>query len=87
VLNHVPRNFAQLDLPEMIDTPNFDETVFCQMLESIEFRESSSTTAQQQVEEDITQDEITTPDTGTTYIARYSAIREYVLEGKVILLS
>ncbi len=58
MLNHVPRNFAQLDLPEMIDTPNFDETVFCQMLEPIEFRESLSTTAQQQVEEDITQDEI-----------------------------
>ncbi len=87
MLNHVPRNFARLDMPEMIDMPNFDETVFCQMLEPIEFRESLSTTAQQQVEEDITQDEITMPDTGTTYIARYSAIHEYVLEGKVILLS
>jgi len=88
VLNHVPRNFARLDMPEMIDTPNFDETVFCQMIEPIEFRESSAaTTMPQQQQEDITQDEITTPDTGTTYIARYSAIREYVLGGKVILLS
>ncbi len=89
VLNHVPRNFARFDMPDMIDTPNLDETVFCQMIEPIEFRESSSTatTMSPQQQEDLTQDDITTPDTGTTYIARYSAIREYVLAGKVLLLS
>ncbi len=85
MLNHIPRNFARLDMPEMIDTPNFDETVFCQMIEPIELREAT-TVQQQLLEEDLSQ-EITTPDTGTTYIARYSAIRDYVLEGKVILLS
>ena len=84
MLNHIPRNFARLDMPEMIDKPNFDDVVFCQMLESIELREETNQEDTSNSQESFT---ITTPDTGTTYIARYSAIRHHVLDGKVILLS
>ena len=72
-------------MPEMIDIPNFDETVFCQMLEDIELRETTGQNGGDGEEEE--GDEITVPEKGTTYIARYSAIRKHVLDGKVILLA
>lgn len=86
-MNHIPRNFARLDMSEMIDTPNFDETVFCQMLEDIKLAEPSGQRGTNDEEEGDLSQEITTPDKGITYIARYSAIRKHVLEGKVVLLA
>lgn len=71
VLDHLPKDaWKKLDEEEMIDSPNLQQFVFCKILEKVE----------------IDMDGIQEHEAGACLIARYDAIRELVLEGKIEML-
>jgi hypothetical protein len=71
VLDYLPKDaWKKLDEEEMIDSPNLDQFVFCKVLERVE----------------IDMDGIQEHQPGACLIARYDAIREFVLEGKIEML-
>lgn len=77
VLDHLPKDaWKKLDEPEMIDSPNLDEFVFCKVLESVEIDNSMPGE----------ESDIDKHAEGTCLIVRYSAIQQLVLEGKIEML-
>ena len=84
VLNHLPKEaYKKLDEPEMIDSPNLEEFVFCRVLEPIQIDVSEDNDNGDG--EDLV-DRIQEHGTGAYLIVMYKSIRELVLEGKVELL-
>lgn len=83
VLDHLPKEaWKKLDEPEMIDTPNLDEFVFCKVLETVEIDNHD-----QKGNDDDEEDEgIQEHKAGSCLIARYSAIQELILKGKIEML-
>ncbi|KAL7513165.1 hypothetical protein ACHAXN_010245 [Cyclotella atomus] len=86
VLNHLPKEaWKKLDEPEMIDSPNLEEFVFCRVLEPIQIDVSGDTTGDNEEGEDLI-DTIQEHGAGSCLIVMYKSIREFVLDGKVELL-
>lgn len=82
VLDHLPKDaWKKLDAPEMIDTPNMDEFVFCKVNETVEIDNHDPLGDDDDEEEGIQQHKA-----GSCLIARYSAIQELVLAGKIEML-
>mmetsp|Transcript_7941 Transcript_7941/g.11416 ORF Transcript_7941/g.11416 Transcript_7941/m.11416 type:complete len:353 (-) Transcript_7941:87-1145(-) len=90
VLDHFPKEaWKKLDEPEMIDSPDLDEFVFCKVLETVEIDNRDSQAATQTNEnndDDLGEDSIQEHSQGACLIARYSAIQELVHQGKIELL-
>lgn len=85
VLNHLPKEaWKKLDEPEMIDSPNLEEFVFCRVLEPIQIDVSGDNNEEEGGEELI--DTIQEHGAGSYLIVMYKSIREFVLDGKVELL-
>lgn len=83
VLDHLPKDaWKKLDEPEMIDSPNLDAFVFCKCLETVEINNYDPLGDDDEDEEDGIQEH----KAGACLIARYSAIRELVQEGKIEML-
>mmetsp|Transcript_31728 Transcript_31728/g.57444 ORF Transcript_31728/g.57444 Transcript_31728/m.57444 type:complete len:274 (-) Transcript_31728:80-901(-) len=83
VLDHLPKDaWKKLDEPEMIDTPNLDQFVFCKVLETVEIDNHDA----QGNDDDDDEDGIQEHKAGSCLIARYSAIRDLVLKGKIEML-
>ena len=84
VLNHLPKKaYKKLDEPEMIDSPNLEEFVFCRVLEPIQIDVSEDNDNGDG--EDLV-DRIQEHGAGAYLIVMYKSIRVLVLEGKVELL-
>ena len=84
VLNHLPKEaYKKLDEPEMIDSPNLEEFVFCRVLEPIQIDVSEDNDNGDG--EDLV-DRIQEHGAGAYLIVMYKSIRVLVLEGKVELL-
>lgn len=82
VLNHLPKDaWKKLDEPEMIDTPNMDEFVFCKVLETVEIDNTDHKGNEEDEEEGIQEHKA-----GSCLIARYSVIQELILQGKIEML-
>lgn len=67
----------------MIDTPNMDEFVFCKVLETVEINNHDPLGDNDDEDEE---EGIQEHKAGACLIARYSAIRELVLAGKIEML-
>jgi hypothetical protein len=80
-----------LDEPEMIDSPNLEEFVFCRVLEPIQIDTSGDNTNDLDGElngrdgEDLV-DNMQEHAAGAYLIVMYKSIRDLVLDGKVELL-
>jgi GINS complex subunit 4 len=86
VLNHLPKEaWKKLDEPEMIDSPNLEEFVFCRVLEPIQIDVSGDAGDNEEGGEDLI-DTIQEHGAGSCLIVMYKSIREFVLDGKVELL-
>lgn len=85
VLDHLPKDaWKKLDQPEMIDFPNMDQFVFCKVLETLEI--DNYDPLGEEEDEDLGGSNIQEYQADSCLIARYSAIRDLVLEGKIELL-
>ena len=82
VLQHLPKSFRAFDKEEMIDRPDLDEYVFCHVLETVTIETGNSTADYDDEEESSSHEH----DAGTSLIVRYRVIKDYVDEGKVVLL-
>ena len=84
VLNHMPRDsLKKLDEPHMIDSPDLDQYVFCEIMENVIIAEES------EFEENEDDDDLGGPQeyaAGSRIIARYRLVKDLVLEGKIQLL-
>lgn len=81
VLDHLPKEaWKTLDEPEMIDSPNMDEFVFCRVLETVAINNHDP------LGDDEEDDDVQEHKAGDCIIARYSAIRDLVIAGKIELL-
>jgi len=87
VLNHMPRDsLKKLDEPEMIDSPDLDEYVFCKIMENVVIGDETSGINE---EDDENFDGMDGPQeyaAGSSLIARYDLVKDLVLEGKIELL-
>mmetsp|Transcript_25625 Transcript_25625/g.36126 ORF Transcript_25625/g.36126 Transcript_25625/m.36126 type:complete len:356 (+) Transcript_25625:133-1200(+) len=92
VLDHFPKEaWKKLDEPEMIDSPDLDEFVFCKVLETVEIDNRDSQAAphtqdDDDDDDDLGEDSIQEHAKGSCLIARYSAIQDLVHQGKIELL-
>eukprot|EP00970_Alexandrium_tamarense_P001200 scaffold128_cov198-Alexandrium_tamarense.AAC.23 len=92
VLDHLPREWNQLDNPEMIDSPNLEEFVFCRVLETVQIdvsgdgSDGSGGGFMSQEDEDGFGETVQEHQAGACLIVMYKTIREFVLEGKIELL-
>ena len=90
VLNHMPRDsLKKLDEPEMIDHPDLDEYVFCQVIENVLIEHDSILQNVEDEEDDDENYEIGGPqeyEAGSSLIARYGLVKDYIMEGKIQLL-
>merc|ERR1712032_585780 len=88
VLNNFKKEaWRKLDEPEMIDSPDLDEFVFCKILESVEI-DNRDKKAEVPLNDDNVDDDgdVQEFEAGKMIIARYSAIEDFVLQGKVELV-
>ena len=86
VLNHLPKEaWKILDEPEMIDSPNLEEFVFCRVLEPIQIDISGDNNEDDDGGDELI-DTIQEHAEGACLIVMYKSIREFVLNGKVELL-
>jgi hypothetical protein len=74
VLNHLPQEaWKKLDEPEMVEEPDWDRFVFCRVM-------------QEDGVEIGTLEDMQEHATGSCLIARYGAIQQHVLKGRIQLL-
>lgn len=90
ILDHLPKEaWKKLDEPEMIDSPDLEQFVFCHVIETVSIDVSGEPSA---LNEDLANDEDDYGDNiqehaaGSYLIVMYKQIRDLVLEGKVELL-
>lgn len=82
VLDHLPKEMWRvLDEPEMIDRPNLDQFVFCRTKDTVEVDNFDPLGQEEQDDMNIQEHVV-----GACLIARYSAIRDLVFQGKIELL-
>eukprot|EP00573_Skeletonema_grethae_P004339 CAMPEP_0201693866 /NCGR_PEP_ID=MMETSP0578-20130828/6319_1 /ASSEMBLY_ACC=CAM_ASM_000663 /TAXON_ID=267565 /ORGANISM="Skeletonema grethea, Strain CCMP 1804" /LENGTH=301 /DNA_ID=CAMNT_0048179465 /DNA_START=64 /DNA_END=969 /DNA_ORIENTATION=- len=92
VLNHMPaEGWKKLDDPEMIDSPDLEQFVFCRALEPIEIDVSGEPNAlndggEEEDDDDDYGDNLQPHDAGAFLIVMYKKVRELIAEGKVQLL-
>lgn len=90
VLNHLPKEaWKKLDEPEMIDSPDLEQFVFCRVVETVQIDvrgELSSLNEDLDNDEDEFGDNIQEHAAGSYLIVMYKQIRDLVLDGKVELL-
>ena len=93
VLDHLPKEaWKKLDEPEMIDSPNLEQFVFCRVLdETVSIDVSGETSAlnddlADNDEDDYAGDNIQDHAGGSYLIVMYKQVKDLVLEGKVELL-
>ena len=91
VLNHMPaEGWKKLDDPEMIDSPDLEQFVFCRALEPIEIDVSGEPNvlneAEEEDDEDDYGDNLQAHPAGAFLIVMYKKVRELITEGKVQLL-
>jgi GINS complex subunit 4 len=93
VLNHMPAEaWRRLDDPEMIDSPDLEQFVFCRALEPIEIDVSSEPNVLNEGENENDEDEddyghsLQAHPAGACLIVMYKKVRDLVVEGKVELL-
>ena len=91
VLNHMPaKPWKKLDDPEMIDSPDLEQFVFCRALEPIEIDVSSQPNALNDGEDDADDDDygnnLQAHPEGACLIVMYEKVKDLVVEGKVELL-
>lgn len=85
MLDHLPKDaWKKLDEPEMIDSPDLDEFIFCQVLETVEI-DNRDLQADQE-DDEVGGDSIQEHQAGACLIARYSVIKDLVSEGKIELI-
>lgn len=82
VLEHLPKSFRAFDKEEMIDRPDLDEYVFCHVLETVTIETGDEITYYDDEEEAGAHEH----DAGASLIVRYRVIKEYIDEGKIVLL-
>lgn len=90
VLNHLPKEaWKKLDEPEMIDSPDLEQFVFCRVIETVQIDVTGEPNV---LNEDLANDDDDPGDNiqehaeGSYLIVMYKQIRDLVLEGKVELL-
>ena len=90
VLNHLPKDaWKKLDEPEMIDSPDLDQFVFCRVVETVQIDVRGELSV---LNEDFTNDEDEFGDNiqehaaGSCLIVMYKQVRDLVLDGKIELL-
>lgn len=89
VLNHLPKEaWKKLDEPEMIDSPDLEQFVFCRVVETVQIdvRGELSALNEDLDNEDEFGDNIQEHAAGSYLIVMYKQIRDLVLDGKVELL-
>lgn len=93
MLDHLAKKaWKSLDEPEMIDSPDLEQFVFCRVLESvkIDVRGNPNNLGYADLENDDEDDEFgdTVQDhyPGSYLIVMYKTVRDLVLDGKVELL-
>lgn len=87
VLDHLPKEaWKKLDEPEMIDSPNLDDFVFCRALETVQIDASDGGEDGEENEEEDGGDLVQEFQAGASLIAMYGTVRDLVLEGKIELL-
>lgn len=93
VLDHLPKEaWKKLDEPEMIDSPNLEQFVFCRVLdETVSIDVNGETSAlnddlADNDEDDYAGDNIQDHAGGSYLIVMYKQVKDLVLEGKVELL-
>ena len=91
VLNHMPaEGWKKLDDPEMIDSPDLEQFVFCRAMEPVEIDVSGEPNALNEGEEEDDEDDygdnLQAHPAGSFLIVMYKKVRELVAEGKVQLL-
>jgi GINS complex subunit 4 len=87
VLNHLPKEaWKKLDEPEMIDSPNLEEFVFCRVLERIQIDIREDNLGEDEDGGGDMIDTIQEHEAGAVLIVMYKSIRELVFDGKVELL-
>lgn len=83
VLDQLPKAaYQKLDDPDMIDTPDLDEYVFCHVLENIIIDPTDGKGGIDDDDDEGPQDY----EAGSSLIAKYRLVRNLVLEGKVSLM-
>mmetsp|Transcript_14774 Transcript_14774/g.32105 ORF Transcript_14774/g.32105 Transcript_14774/m.32105 type:complete len:323 (+) Transcript_14774:148-1116(+) len=90
VLNHLPKEaWKKLDEPEMIDSPDLEQFIFCRVIETVQIDVTGEPNA---LNEDLANDDDDFGDNiqehaaGSFLIVMYKQVRDLVLEGKVELL-
>jgi len=100
VLNHLPKEaYRKLDEPEMIDSPDLEQFVFCRVLETVQIDVRRQTNGNEKLgllgdeeegEEDQYGDEdldgVQEHEPGSCLIVMYKVVRNLVLEGKIELM-
>ena len=87
VTNHFPKEiFSKLNEPEMIDHPDLDSFVFCQVVDRAGVQLDKYTDFPKVGEEDDYDRVSELYNEGSCLFLRYALIKDLVLEGKVILL-
>ena len=85
-MDHLPKEaWKKLDEPEMIDSPDLEQFVFCRVIETVSIDASGEPNA---LNEDLANDEDDYEDhaAGSYLIVMYKQVKDLVLEGKVELL-
>uniref|UniRef100_A0A7S1BFA1 DNA replication complex GINS protein SLD5 n=1 Tax=Corethron hystrix TaxID=216773 RepID=A0A7S1BFA1_9STRA len=87
VLQRLPDPYQSLTDPEMIDGPDLDEYVFCKVgAEDLYVNNSISLSDGISKEGDNQEENAQVQYRGRDIISRYACVREYIMEGKVMLL-
>jgi len=91
VLNHMPaEGWKKLDDPEMVDSPDLEQFVFCRALEPIEIDVSGEPNVLNEGEEEDDDDDygdnLQAHPAGAFLIVMYKKVRQLVVDGKVQLL-
>ena len=94
VLDHLPKEaWKKLDEPDMIDSPDLEQFVFCRVVDTVSIDVSGESKVlnrdldeEDDDEDDNFGDNIQEHAAGSYLIVMYKQIRDLVLEGKVELL-
>lgn len=81
VLRHLPGAFRAIDSPEMIDSPDLDEFVFCKILETVEL-ETDDGEDDGEYEDGGAQ----VHESGSSLIVRYRIVKDLIEQGRVVLM-
>mmetsp|Transcript_21058 Transcript_21058/g.32137 ORF Transcript_21058/g.32137 Transcript_21058/m.32137 type:complete len:240 (-) Transcript_21058:36-755(-) len=79
VLSHLPKAFRAIDTPEMIDSPDLDEYVFCRILETVEIETDDR-------DDDDEYERAGVHKSGSSLIVRYRTVKNLIEQGKVVLM-